>query len=122
MHVVLTNDDGPLNDKLCPYFKYLVDEIITTTDWDLSIVVPDQQRSWIGKAHLLENIISKLYLYQSINFYNPKINSFEGPFLDQNPNFIMIKNIKNESIVRRQRVLILVFIIYMLILKVNQLI
>ena len=85
MHVVLTNDDGPLNDKLCPYFKYLVDEIITTTDWDLSIVVPDQQRSWIGKAHFAGKTLSASYIYTKVSTLQP----------NQNPNFIMTKNIKN---------------------------
>lgn len=89
MHVVLTNDDGPLNDKLCPYFKYLVDEIITTTDWDLSIVVPDQQRSWIGKAHFAGKILSASYIYTKVSTLQPndKINSFEGPFFRPEPKF-----------------------------------
>lgn len=89
MHVLLTNDDGPLNDKLCPYFKYLVDEIITTTDWDLSIVVPDQQRSWIGKAHFAGKTLSASYIYTKVSTLEPndKINTFEGPFSRPEPKF-----------------------------------
>lgn len=89
MHVLLTNDDGPLNDKLCPYMKYLVDEIITNTNWDLSIVVPDQQRSWIGKAHFAGKTLTSSYIYTKISTLEPndKINSFEGPFNHPEPKY-----------------------------------
>ncbi|CAI5759610.1 unnamed protein product [Candida verbasci] len=82
MHVLLTNDDGPLNDKVCPYFKYLVDEILVNTDWKLTIVIPDQQRSWIGKAHFAGKTLGIKYLYTKIttSVKNNKINSFIGPF------------------------------------------
>lgn len=82
MHVLLTNDDGPLDDKSCPYMKYLVDEIISNTDWQLSIVVPDQQRSWIGKAHFAGKTLTARYIYtkHSTDFAGPGINAFEGPF------------------------------------------
>ncbi|RCK59399.1 putative tubulin--tyrosine ligase PBY1 [Candida viswanathii] len=89
MHVLLTNDDGPLNDKLCPYMKYLVDEILTSTDWDLSIVVPDQQRSWIGKAHFAGKTLSASYIYTKISTLEPNaaINAYEGPFHRPEPKF-----------------------------------
>ncbi|KAM9916104.1 hypothetical protein OXX59_010226, partial [Metschnikowia pulcherrima] len=63
MHVLLTNDDGPLDDKSCPYMKYFVDEISRSTDWKVSIVVPNQQRSWIGKAHFAGKPLSTTYIY-----------------------------------------------------------
>ncbi|KAK6454811.1 tubulin-tyrosine ligase family-domain-containing protein [Scheffersomyces xylosifermentans] len=82
MHVLLTNDDGPLNDSSCPYMKYLVDEINAETDWDLSIVVPNQQRSWIGKAHFAGKTLTTTYIYTKYSTAtpNPKINAYEGPF------------------------------------------
>lgn len=82
MHVLLTNDDGPLDDKACPYMKYFVDEIKRSTDWKVSIVVPDQQRSWIGKAHFAGKSLSTSYIYtlDSTESVNPNINSFKGPF------------------------------------------
>ena len=82
MHVLLTNDDGPLDDEACPYLKYLVDEIVTNTDWDLSIVVPNQQRSWIGKAHFAGRKLSAEYLYTQVSTAekNQDVNSFEGPY------------------------------------------
>ncbi|KAI5959322.1 PBY1 [Candida theae] len=82
MHVLLTNDDGPINDGSCPYMKYLVDEIKQSTDWDLSIVIPDQQRSWIGKAHFAGKPLVSTYIYTkySTEKPNPDINKYEGPF------------------------------------------
>lgn len=82
MHVLLTNDDGPLNDFAAPYIKYLVDEINRSTDWDLSIVVPDQQRSWIGKAHFAGKTLTSTYIYTttSTDEKNASINAYDGPY------------------------------------------
>ncbi|KAI5970076.1 PBY1 [Candida margitis] len=82
MHVLLTNDDGPISDRSCPYMKYLVDEIKKNTDWDLSIVIPDQQRSWIGKAHFAGKPLVSSYIYTKYSTAeaNPDINKYEGPF------------------------------------------
>lgn len=82
MHVLLTNDDGPLDDKACPYMKYLVDEIIKSTDWELSIVVPNQQRSWIGKAHFAGKKLTSSYIYtqRSTESKSLDINAFDGPY------------------------------------------
>ncbi|KAM9923877.1 hypothetical protein OXX80_011387 [Metschnikowia pulcherrima] len=82
MHVLLTNDDGPLDDKSCPYMKYFVDEISRSTDWKVSIVVPNQQRSWIGKAHFAGKPLSTTYIYtkDSTSVPNAGINAYEGPF------------------------------------------
>lgn len=84
MHVLLVNDDGPLDDKTCPYIKYLVDEINRNTDWKLSIVVPNQQRSWIGKAHFAGKTLTTTYLYtqDSTSSYNETVNEFKGPFAE----------------------------------------
>ncbi|KAK6464095.1 tubulin-tyrosine ligase family-domain-containing protein [Scheffersomyces coipomensis] len=89
MHVLLTNDDGPLNDNSCPYIKYLVDEINTSTNWDLSIVIPNQQRSWIGKAHFAGKTLTTSYIYTkySTDEPNPNINSYIGPFKTPEPKY-----------------------------------
>lgn len=82
MHVLLTNDDGPLDDTACPYMKYFVDEVHRSTNWKVSIVVPNQQRSWIGKAHFAGRSLSTTYIYtkESTRICNSDINKFEGPF------------------------------------------
>ena len=82
MHVLLTNDDGPIDDNACPYMKYFVDEIKQATDWDISIVIPNQQRSWIGKAHFAGKTLVATYIYtkNSTSTPNDQINAYEGPF------------------------------------------
>lgn len=81
MHILLVNDDGPLDDKYCPYIKFLVDQI-QTVGWKLSIVVPNQQRSWIGKAHFAGKALSPSYIYTqySTQTENEKVNDYQGPF------------------------------------------
>lgn len=87
MHILLTNDDGPLNDKASPYIKYLVDEINSSTDWKLSIVVPNQQRSWIGKAHFAGKSLTPSYIYTNDSTATPnqQVNAFDGPFTNPQP-------------------------------------
>lgn len=84
MRVLLTNDDGPLDDKACPYMKYFVDEILRSTDWDLSIVVPNEQRLWIGKAHFAGKSLSTSYIYtrDSTAVRNCDVNKFDGPYAE----------------------------------------
>lgn len=78
----MTNDDGPPDDRSCPYMKYFVDEIKRSTDWTVLIVIPNQQRSWIGKAHFAGKVLSTSYIYtvDSTSAMNSLINKFEGPF------------------------------------------
>lgn len=85
MHVLLVNDDGPLDDKTCPYIKYFVDEITRSTNWKLSICVPNQQRSWIGKAHFAGKDLTRTYLYTKVSTDEPNdgINDHKGPFETQ---------------------------------------
>lgn len=82
MHVLLTNDDGPLDDLSCPYMKYFVDEVHRSTNWKVLIVVPNQQRLWIGKAHFAGKSLTTLYIYtkESTKVMTPDINKYEGPF------------------------------------------
>jgi 5'/3'-nucleotidase SurE len=51
MHVLVVNDDGPPSAK-SPYVRYLVDAL-QKAGHSVSVVLPDGQRSWIGKAHLI---------------------------------------------------------------------
>lgn len=90
MHVLLTNDDGPPDDKSCPYMKYFVDEILRSTDWSILIVVPNQQRSWIGKAHFAGKSLTTTFIYtkDSTSVCNINVNSFEGPFEKSRPDLI----------------------------------
>ncbi|CAN6651204.1 probable tubulin--tyrosine ligase Pby1p [Trichomonascus vanleenenianus] len=74
MHVLLTNDDGPPGVD-SPYIHYFVEAVRKYTDWDLSIALPHQQRSWIGKAHIMGQDITASYVYPGEEVGEP----FEGP-------------------------------------------
>lgn len=87
MHILLTNDDGPPDDRACPYIKYFVDEVRRSTNWKMLIVVPDQQRSWIGKAHFAGKTLTPSYAYtpHDARTEGAADNSFLGPFPAPNP-------------------------------------
>lgn len=79
MRVLLTNDDGPLNDEFSgyirPFAQYLKKHY---PHWDLTICVPHVQKSWIGKAHLAGKKLTAQFLYSKLS--SPD-NSFIGPFI-----------------------------------------
>ncbi|KAI0274667.1 survival protein sure-like phosphatase/nucleotidase [Gloeopeniophorella convolvens] len=60
--VLLTNDDGPPGPD-SPYifglFKYLTEQL----GWDVRVVIPSSQKSWIGKAYQIKDIIRGRFYY-----------------------------------------------------------
>lgn len=77
MKVLITNDDGPLSDQYSPYIRIFVQYLLKHTDWDIYICIPNQQRSWIGKAHFANHNPTASFIYS-----NPDAttNEFLGPF------------------------------------------
>ncbi|CEP63842.1 putative tubulin tyrosine ligase LALA0_S09e03730g [Lachancea lanzarotensis] len=66
MHIFLTNDDGPPDARASPYLRHFIQHILTTRpDWHLTICVPDQQRSWIGKAIFVGRDVHARFAYMS---------------------------------------------------------
>ncbi|KAG6851045.1 hypothetical protein H0H93_002937 [Arthromyces matolae] len=61
--VLLTNDDGPPNPKDSPYvlglYRYLTEQM----KWDVKVVLPSSQRSWIGKAYHIKETTKGFYFY-----------------------------------------------------------
>ncbi|KAF9056188.1 survival protein sure-like phosphatase/nucleotidase [Panaeolus papilionaceus] len=61
--VLLTNDDGPPNPKESPYvlglYRYLTEQL----GWDVEVVLPSSQKSWIGKAYHIKEITKGKYFY-----------------------------------------------------------
>lgn len=49
------------------------------TDWDLSIVVPHTQRSWIGKAHFAGKDLSATFIYPNSDGQNTYLGPFTEP-------------------------------------------
>lgn len=79
MNVLITNDDGPLDDEFSPYIKPFIYNILKyRPDWNITIVLPNVQRSWNSKAHLAGKDLTLTFIYTDPS--NTKDNSFFGPF------------------------------------------
>ncbi|KAJ5894089.1 hypothetical protein N7495_005780 [Penicillium taxi] len=57
MHILVVNDDGPPNKRVSPYVRPLVDELQAAGHL-VSVAIPGSSRSWIGKAHIIENTLT----------------------------------------------------------------
>ncbi|KAF8475777.1 survival protein sure-like phosphatase/nucleotidase [Kalaharituber pfeilii] len=60
MHVLVVNDDGPPSQLSSPYVHSLVHEL-QQAGVTVSVVLPNTQRSWIGKAHIAHTIVKPTY-------------------------------------------------------------
>ncbi|KAN0128388.1 sure-like protein [Lactarius tabidus] len=60
--VLLTNDDGPPSYD-SPYTFGLYKHLTMTLGWDVRVVIPSSQKSWIGKAYLINDIIRGRFYY-----------------------------------------------------------
>ncbi|QLQ78895.1 hypothetical protein HG537_0B02430 [Torulaspora globosa] len=79
MRVLLTNDDGPLNDQFSGYIRPFVQVLKRLyPHWELTVCVPHVQKSWIGKAHLAGKKLSAQFLYSKLDSQD---NSYLGPFI-----------------------------------------
>ncbi|KAI7262899.1 sure-like protein [Hortaea werneckii] len=52
MHILVTNDDGPPSAESSPYVLPFV-RTLESAGHTVSVILPDSQRSWIGKAHMV---------------------------------------------------------------------
>lgn len=60
MHILLTNDDGPPSNQSSPYVHSLV-STLQQAGHLVSVVLPNTQRSWIGKAHMVGETLTPSY-------------------------------------------------------------
>ncbi|KAB8229974.1 putative acid phosphatase [Aspergillus alliaceus] len=60
MHILVVNDDGPPSNQSSPYIHSLV-IALQSAGHVVSVVLPHQQRSWIGKAHLIGAAVKPTY-------------------------------------------------------------
>ena len=56
----MVNDDGPPSNQSSPYIHSLV-QSLQSAGHTVSVVLPHQQRSWIGKAHLIGAAVRPTY-------------------------------------------------------------
>ncbi|KAF8973946.1 survival protein sure-like phosphatase/nucleotidase [Flammula alnicola] len=61
--VLLTNDDGPPDSKESPYILGLYRHLTQHLGWDVKVVLPSAQKSWIGKAYHIKEITKGSYFY-----------------------------------------------------------
>ena len=88
MHILLVNDDGPPSSQHSPYVHAFI-VALRKAGHLVSVVLPHQQRSWIGKAHEIGKILS-------VSYYHPgavhKDNGFvsEQPFTDGEESWLLV--------------------------------
>ncbi|CAA7265780.1 unnamed protein product [Cyclocybe aegerita] len=61
--VLLTNDDGPPDNKESPYVLGLYKHLTRHLGWDVKVVLPSAQKSWIGKAYHIKEVTRGGYFY-----------------------------------------------------------
>ncbi|KZT74649.1 sure-like protein [Daedalea quercina L-15889] len=60
--VILTNDDGPPGPD-SPYVYGLYQHLTNELGWDVKVVIPSSQKSWIGKAYHIHEVINGRFYY-----------------------------------------------------------
>ncbi|KAH9835579.1 sure-like protein [Rhodofomes roseus] len=73
--VLLTNDDGPPGPE-SPYVYGLYQHLTKDLGWDVKVVLPSSQKSWIGKAYHIHEVING-------RFYYPRGPDGEGELSEQ---------------------------------------
>ncbi|KAI1268009.1 survival protein sure-like phosphatase/nucleotidase [Xylariaceae sp. FL1019] len=75
MHILVTNDDGPPGPA-SPYVHALV-RALQAAHHTVSVCLPDTQRSWIGKAHMIGQTVKPVY-YRPPAVYDALSSSPQG--------------------------------------------
>ncbi|KZS92965.1 sure-like protein [Sistotremastrum niveocremeum HHB9708] len=60
--VLLTNDDGPPGPE-SPYIYGFSRQLKEATGWNIKVVVPSSQKSWIGKSFQIKEVTQGQYYY-----------------------------------------------------------
>ncbi|KAH0395526.1 sure-like protein, partial [Aureobasidium melanogenum] len=62
MHILVTNDDGPPSNESSPYILAFV-RALEEAGHEVSVILPSEQRSWIGKAHIIGKDVQATYYW-----------------------------------------------------------
>jgi len=74
MHILITNDDGPPEQRASPYVHGLVNKLKEWyPNWHISVALPNVQRSWIGKSHFLSKPVNVTYYHSSGQIFDGKV-------------------------------------------------
>ncbi|KAK5122023.1 hypothetical protein LTR85_004269 [Meristemomyces frigidus] len=72
MHILVTNDDGPPNAESSPYVLPFV-RTLEAAGHTVSVILPDTQRSWIGKAHIVGQDVKATHYWPPAQ--NPEVHT-----------------------------------------------
>ncbi|KAF8626537.1 hypothetical protein AX15_004840 [Amanita polypyramis BW_CC] len=67
VNVLLTNDDGPPNPHESPYVLGLYQHLTKDLGWNVRVVLPSTQKSWIGKAYYIKQTVKGWYFYPRVD-------------------------------------------------------
>lgn len=98
MHVLITNDDGPLNTEFSPYIRPFIQNLIKIyPDWTFTVLIPNVQKSWYAKSHIAGHSAHLQFIYSDPT---AKDNSFIGPFIQpqRDSKFLDFPNVINPEI------------------------
>ncbi|KAF8237832.1 sure-like protein [Tricholoma matsutake] len=65
--VLLTNDDGPPDSVESPYVFGFYCHLTEQLGWNVKVVLPASQKSWIGKAYHIKEVTKGSYFYPREN-------------------------------------------------------
>lgn len=88
MHILVVNDDGPPSNQSSPYIHSLV-STLRSAGHKVSIILPNVQRSWIGKAHIVGQTLTPSYFRPGQLLQDDGIHS-QVPFNDGEEEWILI--------------------------------
>ena len=88
MHILLVNDDGPPSNQSSPYVHSLV-TTLQSAGHKVSVILPNEQRSWIGKAHIVGQTLTPSYFRPGTLLKDDGIHS-RTPFKDGGEEWILI--------------------------------
>ncbi|KAF8642296.1 hypothetical protein AX16_009566 [Volvariella volvacea WC 439] len=80
--VLLTNDDGPPDPKESPYILGLYLYLTRQLGWDVKVVIPSAQKSWIGKAYHIKETVTGRYYYPREDGQQVETSDSPRPFKD----------------------------------------
>jgi tubulin---tyrosine ligase len=88
MHILVVNDDGPPSNQSSPYVHSLV-STLQEAGHKVSVILPDVQRSWIGKAHIVGQTLTPSYYRPGTILKDDGIYS-KTPFEDGGEQWVLV--------------------------------
>lgn len=80
----MTNDDGPPSDQSSPYVLPFVRQL-EAAGHSVSVILPNTQRSWIGKAHIVGQDVEATYYWPNTGEHGARKTSTSADAKDEQP-------------------------------------